>query len=78
VHTVTLKTDDGFYNLLTETAKNLGTSKSALIREAVLKFHEDLEQRRLQKQIEAAVAKTKEADQEENLIWEGTLTDGVA
>ena len=55
VHTITLKSDDKFYNTLEEMVKSLNTTKSNLIRKAVVYYKDALEKERLKEQIKMLV-----------------------
>lgn len=62
MRTITLKTDDVFFDTLDNMAKETGSSKSELIRKAVAYYGELLEKERLKKQIkEASFAVRKES-----------------
>ncbi len=43
MHTITLKSDDAFYNTLEDMVKTLHTTKSDLIRKAVIYYKDALE-----------------------------------
>jgi len=47
MHTITLKSDDTFYNTLEEMVKGLHTTKSDLIRKAVVYYKDALEKESL-------------------------------
>ncbi|MFP4331905.1 MAG: ribbon-helix-helix protein, CopG family [Campylobacterales bacterium] len=59
MHTISLKTDDGFFELLEDMVKKLGTTKSDLIRRAVLSYKESLEREILKEQIKKASMLTR-------------------
>jgi hypothetical protein len=60
MHTISLKTDDGFFELLEDMVKKLGTTKSDLIRRAVLSYKESLEREILKEQIKKASMLTRD------------------
>ena len=60
MHTITLKSDSDFFNMLNEMVKSLNTTKSDLIRKAVLNYRSVLEQEKLKIQIKKASMKTRE------------------
>ena len=51
MHTITLKSDDTFYNTLEDMVKILQTTKSDLIRKAVIYYKDALEKEKLKEQI---------------------------
>jgi len=62
MRTITIKTDDGFFDALGNMAKETGNTKSELIRKAVAYYGELLEKERLKKQIkEASLAVRKDS-----------------
>lgn len=77
MHTITLKTDDNFFAMLNEMVKNLGTSRSELIRNAVINYKETLEQEKLKMQIQKASMKTRESSLKAAIEFEETLKDGL-
>ena len=60
MHTITLKSDDTFYNTLEEMVKTLHTTKSELIRKAVIHYRDALEKEKLKEQIKNASFKARE------------------
>ncbi|MEA3330255.1 MAG: DNA-binding protein [Campylobacterota bacterium] len=76
MHTITLKSDDNFFEMLNEMVKSLGTTKSELIRTSVVHYKSVLEKEKLKKQIKLASLKTREVteslvDEFETTIWDG-------
>jgi predicted transcriptional regulator len=57
--TITLKADDRFDALLSRLAKRLNTSRSAVIRDAVQRYEQQLEKDALRRQLGAASRKTR-------------------
>ena len=51
MHTITLKSDDIFYDTLNDMVKSLNTTKSELIRKAVIYYKSVLEKEKLKHQI---------------------------
>ncbi len=58
--TITLKADDTFDALLTGLARNLNTTKSGIMRTAVLNYKEHLERVSLSRQVREASQKVRE------------------
>jgi len=56
---ITLKADDNFDALLSRLAKKLNTSRSAVIRDAVQRYEEQLKKDALRDQLRAASRKTR-------------------
>jgi Arc/MetJ-type ribon-helix-helix transcriptional regulator len=78
MHTITLKSDDNFYEMLNEMVKSLNTTKSDLIRKAVSYYKEMMEKEKLKKQIVNASLKTRSSLVEEIKDFDGTSNDGLA
>lgn len=64
MHTVTLKADDDFFDLLGTLSKELKTSKSELIRHAVMDYRKQLERQKLKDQVKKASLYVRENSQE--------------
>ena len=77
MHTITLKSDDTFYNTLEEMVKTLNTTKSDLIRKAVVYYKDALEKERLKEQIKNASFKVREESLKTSNEFESTLNDGL-
>jgi len=77
MHTITLKSDDHFYNTLENMAKMLQTTKSDLIRKAVVYYKDSLEKERLKEQIRNASFKVREDSLQISKEFEYTLNDGL-
>ncbi len=77
MHTITLKTDDNFFEMLSEMVSRLGTTKSELIRNAVLNYKETLEQEALKSQLQKASQKVREHSSQMVKEWDETLVDGL-
>jgi len=77
VHTITLKSDDKFYNTLEEMVKSLHTTKSNLIRKAVVYYKDSLEKERLKEQIKNASFKVREESLKISKEFDTTLNDGL-
>ena len=77
LHTITLKSDDTFYNTLEEMVKSLHTTKSDLIRKAVVYYKDALEKERLKEQIKNASFRVREESLKIYNEFESTLNDGL-
>ena len=77
MHTITLKSDDKFYNTLEEMVKSLHTTKSNLIRKAVVYYKDSLEKEKLKEQIKNASFKVREESLKISKEFDTTLNDGL-
>ncbi len=77
MHTITLKSDDTFYNTLEDMVKTLNTTKSDLIRKAVIYYKDALEKERLKEQIKNASFKVRVESLKTSQEFEDTLNDGL-
>jgi len=77
MHTITLKSDDAFYDTLNDMVKNLKTTKSALIRRAVIYYKSALEKERLKAKIKQASLKVKDESLKISQEFDNTLSDGL-
>lgn len=75
--TITLKSDDDFFEMLTDMTHKLNTTKSELIRKSVLYYKDALEKEKLKTQIAKASGKTREASRKIAGELEDTLEDGL-
>lgn len=77
MHTITLKSDNEFFNMLNNMVKTLGTNKSDLIRKAVLHYHDTLEKEKLKMQIKKASIKVRKESLKVSKEFDSTLNDGL-
>ena len=77
MHTITLKSDDTFYNTLEDMVTILQTTKSDLIRKAVIYYKNALEKEQLKEQIKNASFKVREESLKISQEFEHTLSDGL-
>ncbi len=77
MHTITLKSDDTFYNTLEDMVKTLHTTKSDLIRKAVVYYRDALEKERLKEQIKNASFKVRVESLKISQEFEPTLSDSL-
>ena len=77
MHTITLKSDDNFFEMLNEMVKSLNTTKSELIRKAVINYKENLEKEKLKLQIQKASMQVRKHSLDINKDFENSLDDGL-
>jgi len=77
VQIITLKSDDMFYATLEDMVKNLNTTKSDLIKKAVIYYKNVLEKEKLKYQITQASLKVRENGLKISQEFEDTITDGL-
>jgi metal-responsive CopG/Arc/MetJ family transcriptional regulator len=77
MHTITLKADDNFFATLNELVSKLGTSRSNLIRNAVINYKETLEKEQLKEQIKKASLKVRNESIQITNEFDNTLDDGL-
>lgn len=77
MHTITLKTDNHFFTMLNDMAAKIGTSRSELIRNAVINYKETLEKEQLKAQIKKASLKVRNESIKTAQAFEASLDDGL-
>ncbi len=77
MHTITLKSDDMFYETLNDMVKTLNTTKSELIRRAVIYYKDALEKEKLKAQIKQASLKVRNESLKISKEFENSLSDGL-
>ena len=77
MHTITLKTDYNFFDMLNDMVKKFNTTRSSLIRTAVINYKETLEKEQLQEQIKKASLKVRDASLKMANEFESTMDDGL-
>lgn len=75
--TITLKSDDTFDALLTELARNLNTTKSGVIRAAVINYKNYLESVSLGRQVREASLRVREEALEKASELDAAHADGL-
>ena len=75
--TITLKTDDTFFEKLSDLANHLHLSKSELIRRAVAEYEEVMQRREMKEQIKKASISLRNVNSRVNSEFDETLTDGL-
>ncbi len=73
MHTITLKSDNDFFNMLNDMAKPLDTNRSDLIRKAVIHYHDVLEKEKLKIQIKKASMKVREESLKVSKEFDNTI-----
>jgi len=75
--TITLKSDNDFFNMLNDMVKSLDTNRSDLIRKAVIHYRDVLEEEKLKVQIKKASMKVREESLKVSKEFDNTLNDGL-
>jgi predicted transcriptional regulator len=75
--TITLKADESFDACLVRLAERLGTTKSAVIREAVGNYERQVEREELARRIREASLKTREEALRTAADWDNANADGL-
>lgn len=76
--TITLKTEDSFFEKVTSLAKELHLSKSELIRQSIAEFDKNIKNKRLKEKMMHASLKVREANREIANDFNATVEDGLA
>ena len=77
MHTITLKSDDMFYDTLNDMVKTLKTTKSDLIRKAVIYYKSVLEKEKLKYQMKQASLKVRDESLKISKEFENSINDGL-
>jgi len=75
--TITLKTDDIFFEHITTLAKNLNLTKSELIRRSVREYENFIKKQALKEQIKQASLKVRQANNELITEFDTISNDGL-
>ena len=75
--TITLKTDDGFFNKVTDLAKQLHLSKSELIRRAIAEYEEVMHRKEIKEQMKQASLRVRDANTVVSQEFDITTADGL-
>jgi predicted transcriptional regulator len=75
--TITLKTDDIFFEKVTDLAKHLHLSKSELIRRAVAEYEEVMYKREIKERMKQASVRVREHNRKINHEFDDSLNDGL-
>jgi len=77
LHTITLKSNSDFLNILNSLQSTLGESRSEIIRKAVTYYSEVVEKEKLKREFKNASKLVREHSLKENRSMEETLNDGI-
>ena len=77
MHTITLKSDSEFFMMLNEMVKALDTTRSDLIRKAVIHYRDVLEKEKLKMQLKKASMRVREESLKISQEFDGSLDDGL-
>ena len=75
--TLTLKTDEGFFNKVTELATHLHLSKSELIRRSIVEYEKVMQRKELKEQMKHASLRVRKANANLNKEFDVTSQDGL-
>ena len=75
--TITLKTDDGFFNKVTDLAKQLHLSKSELIRRAIVEYEEVMHRKELKEQMKQASLRVRDSNTVVSQEFDTVTADGL-
>ena len=75
--TITIKADAGFDAMLTRLAKRMKTTKSGVIRAAVLNYKEHVEREALRQRIRDASLKTRKQAKQAASEFDAANSDGI-
>ncbi|MFZ2889971.1 hypothetical protein [Sulfuricurvum sp.] len=78
MHTLTLKTDDTFYEMLNDMVKKLGITKSELVRRSITHYRESLVEEQLKERMKNASLKVRNHSIAINRELDVTLDDGLS
>jgi hypothetical protein len=78
MHTLTLKTDDTFYEMLNDMVKKLGITKSELVRRSITHYRESLAEEKLREQMKNSSFKVRNHSLSINHKFDDTLQDGLS
>ena len=76
--TITLKTDNHFFEKVNALAEHLHLSKSELIRRSVAEYERIIKKKEMEEQMRMASRRVREANRKVNAEFESTLLDGIA
>lgn len=75
--TITLKTDDTFFDKVTDMAKHLHLSKSELIRRAVSEYEAVMQKREMKEQMKLASLRVRDANNTIIREFDDSIDDGL-
>ena len=77
MRTITLKTDDTFFNKVSLLAKHLHLSKSELIRRAIAEYEEVIHRNEMKEQLKNASMRVRQTNNRINSEFDTALIDGL-
>ena len=75
--TITLKTDNTFFEKVNRLAKELHLTKSELIRRSISEYELIIKKRAMKERMQEASLRVREANKEVNDAFDATLEDGL-
>ena len=75
--TITLKTEDSFFEKVTSLAKELHMSKSELIRQSIAEFEKNVKNKKLKEKMMHSSLKVREANKKIVNDFNATVEDGL-
>jgi len=75
--TITLKTDDSFFEKVTDLAKHLHLSKSELIRRAISEYENIMQRKEIKEQLKQASMRVRHDNTQLNKEFDNALNDGL-
>ena len=75
--TITLKTDDSFFEKVTALAKHLHLTKSELIRRSITEYELHVQKKEMKEQMKQASMRVRESNREMMSEFDDTLLDGL-
>ena len=75
--TITLKTDDTFFEKVNDLAKQLHLTKSELIRRSITEYESHIKKRAMKERMKEASLRVRESNKEINDLFEVTSEDGL-
>ncbi len=75
--TITLKTDDTFFEKVSDLAKRLHLTKSELIRRSIAEYELLIEKKTMKEQMKEASLRVRETNKKISNTFEATLDDGL-
>jgi predicted transcriptional regulator len=77
MYTITLESDDTFYNILDDMVKSLNITKSELIKKAVISYRTVLEKEKLKYKVKQASLKVRDESLKISQEFNNTINDGL-
>ena len=77
MYTITLESDDTFYNILDDMVKSLNITKSELIKKAVISYQSVLEKEKLKYKVKQASLKVRDESLKISQEFNNTINDGL-